>query len=230
MRANGVLDCAPRAFARPPTGKKYGEIALLEKLMPSIMPRPQGLARVWPSRFEIDILTQVVAPHGKWTHPPLRHDLEGLPEPASAAADNCTHQLRPGSSVVERGPEKAGVGGSIPSLATIPFERIKFGGRARALERRSVVLPAAPAKGRRRRFRCIFPHLRSKSTRIALAVQVTCFRLRKMCRSLARRDRHSPKSPALRRTRSCCAPASVLLLRPSPGVAPYPALLSKKMR
>ena len=27
--------------------------------------------------------------------------------------------LRPGSSVVERGPEKAGVGGSIPSLATI---------------------------------------------------------------------------------------------------------------
>src|SRR6202051_3478562 len=26
---------------------------------------------------------------------------------------------RPGSSVVERGPEKAGVGGSIPSLATI---------------------------------------------------------------------------------------------------------------
>ena len=26
--------------------------------------------------------------------------------------------LRPGSSVVERGPEKAGVGGSIPSLAT----------------------------------------------------------------------------------------------------------------
>jgi hypothetical protein len=28
--------------------------------------------------------------------------------------------LRPGSSVVERGPEKAGVGGSIPSLDTIP--------------------------------------------------------------------------------------------------------------
>ena len=27
--------------------------------------------------------------------------------------------LRPDSSVVERGPEKAGVGGSIPSLATI---------------------------------------------------------------------------------------------------------------
>ena len=28
---------------------------------------------------------------------------------------------RPDSSVVERGPEKAGVGGSIPSLATTPF-------------------------------------------------------------------------------------------------------------
>jgi hypothetical protein len=28
------------------------------------------------------------------------------------------HALRPDSSVVERGPEKAGVGGSIPSLAT----------------------------------------------------------------------------------------------------------------
>jgi hypothetical protein len=28
---------------------------------------------------------------------------------------------RPDSSVVERGPEKAGVGGSIPSLATILF-------------------------------------------------------------------------------------------------------------
>jgi hypothetical protein len=29
--------------------------------------------------------------------------------------------LRPDSSVVERGPEKAGVGGSIPSLATTPW-------------------------------------------------------------------------------------------------------------
>jgi hypothetical protein len=29
--------------------------------------------------------------------------------------------LRPDSSVVERGPEKAGVGGSIPSLATTPL-------------------------------------------------------------------------------------------------------------
>ena len=35
-------------------------------------------------------------------------------------AENCNGKfaLRPDSSVVERGPEKAGVGGSIPSLAT----------------------------------------------------------------------------------------------------------------
>ena len=32
--------------------------------------------------------------------------------------------LRPGSSVVERGPEKAGVGGSIPSLATIHINNL----------------------------------------------------------------------------------------------------------
>ena len=32
--------------------------------------------------------------------------------------DSCVLMPRPDSSVVERGPEKAGVGGSIPSLAT----------------------------------------------------------------------------------------------------------------
>lgn len=38
---------------------------------------------------------------------------------AHLAARSCSLSLpRPGSSVVERGPEKAGVGGSIPSLAT----------------------------------------------------------------------------------------------------------------
>ena len=40
------------------------------------------------------------------------------PESAQEIATNVS-ALRPGSSVVERGPEKAGVGGSIPSLATI---------------------------------------------------------------------------------------------------------------
>ncbi len=40
---------------------------------------------------------------------------------AGTRAGKCNEKssLRPGSSVVERGPEKAGVGGSIPSLATI---------------------------------------------------------------------------------------------------------------
>ena len=39
---------------------------------------------------------------------------------AGIRAENCNGEfaLRPDSSVVERGPEKAGVGGSIPSLAT----------------------------------------------------------------------------------------------------------------
>ena len=42
------------------------------------------------------------------------------PGSAGTRADsiNFSSRLRPGSSVVERGPEKAGVGGSIPSLAT----------------------------------------------------------------------------------------------------------------
>ena len=35
--------------------------------------------------------------------------------------DAAKFALRPDSSVVERGPEKAGVGGSIPSLATTSF-------------------------------------------------------------------------------------------------------------
>jgi hypothetical protein len=41
---------------------------------------------------------------------------------AGIRAGNCNAKfaLRPDSSVVERGPEKAGVGGSIPSLATTP--------------------------------------------------------------------------------------------------------------
>jgi hypothetical protein len=68
--------------------------------------RPQG---AWYT-------VQVVASYCSWTFPP---------EPARPAlrAGICNRRksaLRPGSSVVERGPEKAGVGGSIPSLATIP--------------------------------------------------------------------------------------------------------------
>jgi hypothetical protein len=39
--------------------------------------------------------------------------------PAATPLPRACCERRPGSSVVERGPEKAGVGGSIPSLATI---------------------------------------------------------------------------------------------------------------
>ncbi len=39
-------------------------------------------------------------------------------EGSGACARTSSYKGRPGSSVVERGPEKAGVGGSIPSLAT----------------------------------------------------------------------------------------------------------------
>jgi hypothetical protein len=44
--------------------------------------------------------------------------IPALPDSAQEIATGKS-ALRPGSSVVERGPEKAGVGGSIPSLATI---------------------------------------------------------------------------------------------------------------
>jgi hypothetical protein len=44
-------------------------------------------------------------------------------EPESGQTCNFKFLLRPDSSVVERGPEKAGVGGSIPSLATIPLQK-----------------------------------------------------------------------------------------------------------
>ena len=54
---------------------------------------------------------------------------EGNPTPPAypdSAQEIATNEsaLRPGSSVVERGPEKAGVGGSIPSLATIYCVRL----------------------------------------------------------------------------------------------------------
>ena len=58
---------------------------------------------------------------------------------------------RPDSSVVERGPEKAGVGGSIPSLATTPsiescndecFADLRFGERNHLYRKRSGAEPA----------------------------------------------------------------------------------------
>jgi hypothetical protein len=47
------------------------------------------------------------------------------------AAPHGSSMPRPDSSVVERGPEKAGVGGSIPSLATILFNKIRKWARKR---------------------------------------------------------------------------------------------------
>jgi hypothetical protein len=59
--------------------------------------------------------------------------------------------LRPDSSVVERGPEKAGVGGSIPSLATTPlFSRIPSRAKADARQRSNHA--RGPEKAHRRRF------------------------------------------------------------------------------
>ena len=79
------------------------------------------LARpVWPAVREIAILSQVVAAHCSWNCPAF---LPAQPESAQEIATK-ESALRPGSSVVERGPEKAGVGGSIPSLATILFVSI----------------------------------------------------------------------------------------------------------
>jgi hypothetical protein len=50
--------------------------------------------------------------------------------------------LRPDSSVVERGPEKAGVGGSIPSLATTSVTHLRT---ALYLDRRTHLRSAAYA-------------------------------------------------------------------------------------
>ena len=65
------------------------------------------------AKMGVAILFEVVAAHCKWTRPPLPASPDSVQEIATEK-----FALRPDSSVVERGPEKAGVGGSIPSLAT----------------------------------------------------------------------------------------------------------------
>ena len=60
----------------------------------------------------------------------LQRTVRGPAPPFPAVPDSAQEiatlksALRPGSSVVERGPEKAGVGGSIPSLATILLKKL----------------------------------------------------------------------------------------------------------
>jgi hypothetical protein len=95
---------------KPESGKRETH-SVVFSLPSSVAERRAAAARpLWPRRIGVGILAEVVfRAHGKGMFPPLK----------SAAADN-SPQPRPGSSVVERGPEKAGVGGSIPSLATIP--------------------------------------------------------------------------------------------------------------
>src|SRR5690242_11847667 len=80
--------------------------------------RPRSLA----AEGSVGILFKVVAAH--CSREPTSSGSTGIP-----AQDLATQSaLRPGSSVVERGPEKAGVGGSIPSLATItPLQPVSPG-------------------------------------------------------------------------------------------------------
>ena len=68
--------------------------------------RAQDRQHVLAHREALAILTLVVQPVQRFS----LSDSAPIPQPYQA--------LRPDSSVVERGPEKAGVGGSIPSLAT----------------------------------------------------------------------------------------------------------------
>jgi hypothetical protein len=73
---------------------------------PSLEPGPLNLARFGGSRSSC--YTWEVVAEAQYSRPSV--DSRAIPSTAIT--------LRPDSSVVERGPEKAGVGGSIPSLAT----------------------------------------------------------------------------------------------------------------
>ena len=70
---------------------------------------------VWPRPSCLDILSRLLqrTVRGPTLLTPVRRITLG--------DDATDFALRPDSSVVERGPEKAGVGGSIPSLATTKF-------------------------------------------------------------------------------------------------------------
>src|SRR5579863_6072620 len=76
-------------------------------------------ALVGAGRRKLIYLCEVVAAHCSWIFLPFP-GVAGF----RAVQYNLESALRPGSSVVERGPEKAGVGGSIPSLATTSFKAV----------------------------------------------------------------------------------------------------------
>ena len=115
----------------------------------SVVQRARAAApsMVWLAAFWIGILALVVLSARHVETPTSRQCHSAALESAQIQSS----QLRPGSSVVERGPEKAGVGGSIPSLATILFQYFVPHGRALAVKRSKVVSPAAlqrPASAR----------------------------------------------------------------------------------
>ncbi len=74
---------------------------------PQAKPAPQFGAREWTWVYWQSCCSELLA------DPPILTRFAGNPAQVLQLS-----ALRPGSSVVERGPEKAGVGGSIPSLAT----------------------------------------------------------------------------------------------------------------
>ena len=90
---------------------------------------------VWRERNQIGILPKSLQRTVRGSHLPPA-------EPDSAQEMQLISALRPGSSVVERGPEKAGVGGSIPSLATI-ISTGEFPAALGFLRRSAVMLTAA---------------------------------------------------------------------------------------
>jgi hypothetical protein len=78
---------------------------------------------VWLRRMGVAILFQLLQRAVRGVSRLLRHRPESTRRDATQK-----FALRPDSSVVERGPEKAGVGGSIPSLATtLPFHPVPLG-------------------------------------------------------------------------------------------------------
>ena len=82
---------------------------------------PGAAEREFAQRGVIAILTFVAcAQLLTWPGPPL----EAADSDTTLAEAASLDSPRPDSSVVERGPEKAGVGGSIPSLATTSNQQL----------------------------------------------------------------------------------------------------------
>ena len=94
-----------------------GRIAAVSRAEAGRLPKEgDSREKLWPDLAWEEgswYTAQVVAWNCSWSCPPC----PAMPESAQQIATQ-KFALGPDSSVVERGPEKAGVGGSIPSLAT----------------------------------------------------------------------------------------------------------------